>query len=161
MMSPKPPHFPKPKLERLPRRKYVTIAAGFCSGDGIVLCADTQENVADYIKRKQPKLEIRPIYIPASNAAPCAVFAGAGDGSLVDYLIDKLWAAMESKKNLEQMIEAAENAIIRQYQRLVPIYPAGMPEVQLLLGIWAPPREIELLKITGPIVNRHVDLESI
>lgn len=140
----------------------MTIVAGFHCSDGIVLCADTQENVGDYIKRNVSKIEARPRLLGMRNQIPCAVFAGAGDGDFIDYIVEKLWAAMEPKGgDLKAMIEAAEDELISQYQRLVPVHPNGMPDASFLIAVWAAPREMSLLKINGPIVKRDVDFDAI
>ena len=69
----------------------MTIAVGFYRGDGLVLCADTQETISGF-KRNVPKIVFRPHVVP--QGTPCAVFAGAVDGPLVDHIIDKLWDKM-------------------------------------------------------------------
>lgn len=140
----------------------MTIIAGFHCSDGIVLCADTQENVADYIKRNVSKLEARPRSLGMASQIPCAVFAGAGSGDFIDYLVEKLWVAMEQKgTDLTGMIEAAEDELINQYQRLVPVHPNGMPDASFLVAVWAAPREMSLLKINGPIVKRDIAFDAI
>lgn len=156
----------------------MTIAAGFQCWDGIILCADTQENVDGYIKRSRSKLEARPSYGAYPDGKPRAIFAGAGDGDFIDYLVEKLWMAMESGKTINEMVEAVEDTLIGVYGKLIPLYPDGMPDAQLLVALCAPATKpvspigdgipevpvgdtLELVKITGPIVNRHLVLESI
>ncbi len=140
----------------------LTIIAGFHCADGIVLCADTQENVAEYIKRNVPKIEARPRSLGMASQIPCAVFAGAGDADFIDSMIEKLWAAMEQKGgDLDGMIEAAEDELISQYQKLVPVHPNGMPDASFLVAVWAAPREMSLLKINGPILKRNVQFDAI
>ena len=58
MMAPRPLY---PKPSRPPRRKAVTIIAGFRSDEGIVICADTQETV-EGTKRNVPKLRYESRY---------------------------------------------------------------------------------------------------
>lgn len=137
----------------------MTIAVGFYRGDGIVLAADTQETVLGF-KKHQPKIEIRPhVVYPGKQFA---VFAGAGDGPLIDSLIEKLWNAMRGKPDIDQMVEAAEDELIKTFQRLVPSYHAEyMPEVQMLVGLWSPPGDLELIAIDGPILTRHIISKSI
>lgn len=140
----------------------MTIALGFWCVDGIMLCADTQETHANYIKLKQPKLEIK-----GQELHPHSVFAGATeDGDFADALVDKLWFAMDrvGNRGLDAMIEAAEDELIKQYQRLVPSYPSeAVPETSMLVGVWAGsgPEDYELIKIHGPVLKRKVFLESI
>ncbi len=141
----------------------MTICVGFRCVDGIMLCADTQETFSGYLKLKQPKIEIKGAIFPM-NQSPCAVFAGAGnDGDLIDVLADKLWCAMEPKgvEGLDAMIEAAENELTFQYQRLIPLYPSGVPETEFLVGVWAALNEFNLIKIRGPLLKRNVILDAI
>src|SRR5579872_2981153 len=106
---------PIPKTKRHRGNAYMTIAAGFHCWDGIVLCADTQENVAEYLKRDQCKIEIRPEEsISKLSKAPRAIFAGAGYGDFIDYLVDKLWRAMASGGDTaDEMIDKAEEELLR------------------------------------------------
>ena len=164
MLAPKPcpfPVHPALPIKRLPRRKYVTIAVGFNPSDGIVLCADTQETISSGFKRNQPKLEIRPHF--HQHGTPCAVFAGAGDGPLVDHLIDKLWSKMAvSVSGIRKMIDAMENELLRAYKALVPCFHAGfMPEAHLLVGVWCPPDSLELVETSGPVLTRKIASKSI
>ena len=67
------------------------------------------------------------------------MFAGSGaDGDFLDALVDKLWRAMNKKgpEGLDAMIEAAEDELIVQYQRFVPVMPDGVPNTTLLVGVW-------------------------
>ena len=139
----------------------MTICAGFHCGDGIVLCADTQETVSNYIKRNVPKLEIRPTFMDSSYKGSKAIFSGAGDGDFIDYLIEKLWDAMKSKNTMEEMVEALEKQLILRYKQLVPIYTGGMPDAGFLVGLYSPDGDLELVKISGAIVKRHVLLDAI
>jgi hypothetical protein len=133
----------------------VTIAAAFHVGGGIVVSADTQETFSGF-KRNQSKIETRPRTYPIGS--PCAVFVGAGDGPLIDHLVDKLWNAMEhSTRSLGPMIEACEKELTRVYQRLVPTFhPGCMPDAGLLVGVWCPPTSLELIEISGPILTRQI-----
>ncbi|HLI61944.1 MAG TPA: hypothetical protein VKV05_00995 [Terriglobales bacterium] len=150
----------------------MTIALGFRCVDGIMLCADTQETYDNYIKRKQPKLTVKgttdfPFGMDVDRThepSPCAVFAGAGnDADFLDALIDKLWTAMERKgrEGIDAMVEACENELIEQYGKFVPLYPSGVPETTLLVGIWSAVNDYELVKISGPVLKRQIMLDTI
>jgi len=140
----------------------MTICAGFHCGDGIVLCADTQETVSNYIKRNVPKLEVRPRNSESPDyKGPKAIFAGAGDGDFIDHLIEKLWSAMKSKGTMDEMVEAIEKQLTFRYKQLVPIYTGGMPEAVFLVGLYSAEGDLELLKINGAIVKREVLLDAI
>jgi hypothetical protein len=81
---------------------------------------------------------------------------------------------MRVKSSIDEMVEASERELIEQYGKLVPLYPPGIPDAQFLVALWAssqeppdpniplPPGEnLELLKMTGPIITRRITLESI
>jgi hypothetical protein len=158
MLTPKPHPFPrpaKPPIKRLPRSKYVTIAVGFYRGDGLVLCADTQETISGF-KRNVPKIVFRPHVIPVGT--PCAVFAGAGDGPLIDHVIDKLWDKMAANTgSMVRMLDAMEGELGRIYKTLIPCYhPGYMPDAQLLVGVFCPPDQLQLVEVSGPVLTRNV-----
>lgn len=141
----------------------MTIAAAFQCIDGIVLSSDTQETYGGF-KRQVSKLEVRGVSPGQLTKSPCAAFCGAtDDGHFFDMLIEKLWIAMEASggSGLEGMIDALEDELIRQYQRFLPIYPGGIPESSMLIGIWAAPDEFQLVRVDGAIVNRNAFLEAV
>ena len=70
-MIPKPP-----KPLRLPRRKALTIAAGFNFADGVMLCADTEMTVEGLAKYHEQK--IFPIDFGGKQSGPTAAFAITG-----------------------------------------------------------------------------------
>jgi hypothetical protein len=133
----------------------VTIAVGFHTSGGIVLCADSQETVAEYIKRHHVKIDLRPLN-RITNEGSCALFSGAGNSDLIDHLIDKLWNAMKSKSDIDQMVAAIEDELLRIYERFVPLFPTGELDATFLVALWAPPDQLELIKISGPVVNRRI-----
>jgi hypothetical protein len=152
-------------------QKRMTIAVGFRCVDGIMLCADTQETLGGFIKKKKSKIDVRgssahpfgSAEVIGETVHPCAVFAGAADDAdFLDALIDKLWATMEPKEKdgIEGMIEGAEDALIARYGKLVSLYPSGFPDIAILIGVWAE-NKFELVKITGPVLKRGIALESI
>jgi 20S proteasome alpha/beta subunit len=139
----------------------VTIAVGFYRGsNGLVLCADTQETVSGF-KRNVPKIVFRPYMV--HEGTPCAVFAGAGDGPLVDHIIDKLWQKMAANTgSIVEMLDAMEKELTRIYKTLLPCYhPGYMPDAQLLVGIFCPPDELQMVEVSGPVLTRNVIAKSI
>lgn len=157
---------PKPQVQaktRLGKRKRVTIAAAFRCIDGIVLSSDTQETYGG-IKKQVSKLELRGVSPGQLAKIPCAAFCGAtDDGHFFDMLIEKLWLAMETAgpRGLDAMIDALEDELIKQYQRFHPIYPNGIPESAILIGIWSAPNEFRLCRVDGAVVQREVFLEAV
>src|SRR5438105_9897981 len=91
MIRPFPkPHkiIPWPKPLRLPKRKRVTLIAGFCCQDGIVLCADAQETVDDIRVATQ---KIEPKLLGNYDFA----IGGSGDGDLIDAAVNSIEEIVE------------------------------------------------------------------
>ncbi len=170
-----PPRFISSKPVRFPKRRSVTIAAGFKCTDGIVLCADTQETVGDYKKRNRAKITVKPginpiplVKMPRAKGDPrppeadpprlelIAGFAGAGDTEFLEKLIDVVWATMAAApSSFDERCSALEDGVIGFYQKYWPIYPADIrPSCDLLVGVWSA-SQFGLLKVIGPLVS-HV-----
>src|SRR5713226_8596853 len=85
MIALKPhPRVPRPIPKRLPRRKYVTIAAGFCCKDGMVIAADSQETTLGYMKGEKEKIRY------CKMSAWSIAVVGAGDSTYVEMCMDKI-----------------------------------------------------------------------
>jgi len=149
---------------RPPRRsKRVTIAAAFNCPEGIVLCADSQETVGEFLKRSEPKIVVRASGILEGGevATPRAVFACAGDAGFIDMAIEKLWRQMcRAEQTQTGMIEALEDELIRIHERYWPLYPEQQrPTLAMLMGLYVPSSaqqefsSLTLWKIDGPIVT--------
>lgn len=156
MLSPfaKSPTLYPPKYQRLPRRKVVTIAAGFVARDGIVLCADTQETYGQLLKLNTPKIIVRPdSFIPGG---PRIVFAGAGHGPFIDKLANEAWKKVSTRSPVGQFAEVCddiESSIKDVYGEFGRIYQSGaMPEAELIYAV-AVGSKTGLFKAHGPIVN--------
>ena len=101
---PKPRLPPKPEPKRLPRRKAVTIAAGFRFNGGVILCADTQEVIA-HSKTSVPKLRLEPTMIAKDSPDDLMIaMAGAGNGPFIDKLIER---ALEGRHRLRRLLRPA------------------------------------------------------
>lgn len=151
--------FPKPQLfsKWFSGRKVVTIAAGFVCKDGIVLCADSQETVNDYLKVSVPKVEIRPAGRIASRKGLFAVFVGAGHAALIDKLIDEMWEAAERLRGgFRETVAAMKKANRDYYKELKEVFRDRDPEyprVEIIFAV-SLKREVALFKATGPVINR-------
>lgn len=156
--------FKKP-APRLPRRHVVTICAGFNCPEGIVLCADSEETVGDFLKRSQPKVVIYPAgkNLSGGDADEVrAVFACAGDGPFIDMMVEKLWRKMASTEPAEEnaVVEALEDELIAIHQRYWPLYDKSQrPEVEMLIALYTPwlgsPKESpSLWRADGPVLRR-------
>jgi hypothetical protein len=141
---------------RLPKGKNVTIAAGFLCDDGILLCSDSQESFGDF-KRHQAKIAIR-------QSTPLkALFAGAGDGTFIDILVDKMWDAIKSKQgSIQTLIAALEDRAIELHQKYWPVYPEKeKPTAHLLIALYQTGEPPRLLKMEGPLVLEVREYECI
>lgn len=141
----------------------MTIAAGFKCKDGVVLCADTQEVTQGYLKTHVPKLIVRPEYGSGIENKHC-VFAGAGDGPLIDKLIGVMWNATERSSDLlDGVSETIEEEIKGFYEELTKLYQPGdqfYPRAEIIYAL-SVGDEIGLFKATGPIVNPVTRYETV
>jgi hypothetical protein len=156
MIAPKLPPYPKP--QQLPRAERMTIAAGYHCMYGIVLCADTEETVQEYIKHDVQKIVRFPDYFDYKPDKNCALFAGAGDGPFIESLASKMWKGASGMETLDDMVTAFEDVLLKEYQRLITAFHKDdMPQAHFMVAIRsASQSNMELLKITGPIIERHV-----
>jgi hypothetical protein len=147
-----------PNLPPFPRSTAVTIAAGFKCTDGVVLCADTQETVGDYKKRNAVKITVKPGVNPVPvikeprrigdprppeeldpNPELIVGFAGAGDSSFLEKLVDKAWSRISQAATFEERCATLEAGVVEFYEKFWPIYPDSMkPDASLLVGLWSP-----------------------
>ncbi|OLB41103.1 MAG: hypothetical protein AUH11_00365 [Acidobacteria bacterium 13_2_20CM_57_17] len=106
----------------------MTMVAGFCCTDGIVLCADSQETLDGYLKVDTPKAEIRPEG-KSKRKGLFAVFVGAGHGPLIDALIEEMWDAAERARGGMKNASDAMKAANRKYHKeLKEVFRDGDPE---------------------------------
>ncbi len=140
----------------------MTVTVGFLCSDGIVLGADTQESQqGSILKRNVPKLIVAPpiptIYDRLNQPEKPdrrGVFTGAGDGPLIDKLVNEIWTEVSiAPPSVTDMGSEAEAAIKRLYREYRQIYHAEhMPHAELLYGLWCN-GETKLFHAFGAIVN--------
>jgi hypothetical protein len=132
----------------------MTIAIGFRCKDGVVLCADTLETF-DGTKRNVPKLVIKEnaasLSLDRDNALVLSV-AGAGDGPLIDRLVTDMWKAIESCTDLDDACLAADDEILRVYDRYSSSFGGNLPSVELVYAIRSK-AGVRLFHASGQIVN--------
>ena len=145
----------------------MTIAAGFCCGDGVLLCSDSQESYGDF-KRHQAKIAVRQTtYSPISaKQGPFkAMFAGAGDGTFIDILVEKMWDTIKFRdESTDDLIEVLENRAIALHQKYWPVYPEKeRPSAHLLICLYrrGEERTPRLLKMEGPLLLEVAEYECI
>jgi hypothetical protein len=133
-MMPKPPTA-RPKLRRLGSHKIVTIGAGVVATDGIVLAADSQETLDDYLKLFKPKV----IELPTGSSDLKCVIVGSGDGPFIDQITEKITSLLSViDPYLENAKETVQQAITDVCHQVFPFYAEGSrPQAHLLIGIRA------------------------
>jgi 20S proteasome alpha/beta subunit len=132
---PKPHPFPKPKPQRLPRRKHVTIGAAFPCKEGLIIGADTQEDIGSIIKGNTEKMHV------LSMGEYTAVVTGAGDGDLIRATVDEMKFALEHRQ--PQTISEIESVfrlrLLQGFRDHIIPYAAfpndDRPSMELLIGL--------------------------
>jgi hypothetical protein len=143
MISPcKPlrPYRPHPRHKRLPDTERMTIAIGFRSNDGVLICADTQLAVGD-VKNYEGKVDLHVFYEKSNHTQYRLSFAIAGAGD-VDYIATaraKLMAGFPECENDKEMAVELERRWLEFFNsHLAPwaYFPADdRPYVELLIGV--------------------------
>lgn len=128
---------PKPPKKQRPRRKRVTIAAGFTFNGGLLLCADTK--ITCDVKTNESKLFYR-TYGDGESATAFAV--AADDLDFATAAISECQDAI-AKLNLitasaEEVKQAIEYALVRFHaEHLFPRPEKSEPaDFDLLIGLW-------------------------
>jgi 20S proteasome alpha/beta subunit len=142
--------------KRLPERRAVTIIAGFRAVDGIVLCGDTQETVANLSKRHVTKLKVEPeeaAYEIVRTSDLAFSFCGSGNGPFIDVITRRAGNRVRQATNVDDACMSAENSITETYEEYGRIYQPGQcPEVEIIYGIKMN-GESRLFQASGPMVN--------
>src|SRR5690349_9888996 len=110
----------------------MTVAAGFRCHDGIVLCADSQESLADY------KFHVEKLVTRSSPWTDIAI-AGSGNGPLIDAAVERLVKRLEGGPTdydaAELIIADTLNGL---YEKEFSLYPTRYPEdtiIDLLIAV--------------------------
>src|SRR5579862_4765061 len=141
----------RPNPVRLQARKAVTIVAGFCCADGIVLCADTEHN-AGLSKFQRKK-------ILSYSDEECEVrFAGSGHSDYIDMTIEKMGLVLRGKgKTIEGIKEAFESVALdihtRHIQPFFNMQDESRPQICLLVAVRLTTGQLELLKVAHTTVS--------
>src|SRR5438067_3513959 len=131
-----PPQFP-PKPRRLPEGKRMTIALGILASDGIVVAADREEQIPDFMKVSQSKIRVMSI-ASKSHSGSCVV-TGAGDGTHIDALTDSLLQAFTAQSELVGVeLQTCLADVVEQFHHdhIFPVSPlhAEQPSVQMIVA---------------------------
>lgn len=127
----------------------MTIAAGFCCSDGIVLCADTQITIQGTLKYPESKIRMAP------GLATKPTFAFCGDVDFQKQCIPHLVNALaEAQKNTENPLIALQMEALELHQTYWETFsdPNDKLIVHLLVSLLLNGKR-RLFKILGPKVT--------
>lgn len=147
---------------RLLEGQAVTIAAGYLFNGGIILCADTQETVG-VSKTQTPKLVLEPRGLEGTDSSDdlMIVMAGAGDGPLIDKLIERAWGDASVATSFKEACSLVQLSIEETYRHYLGLFhPGQMPYSDVVYGVKML-GESKLFRATGPIVNERTEHSSV
>lgn len=151
---PRPRPFP-PKPKPLPKRRIVTIAAGFLCDDGVLVCADSEVSMHT-MKANDPKVD----WVRLESVK--VVMAGAGDAHLMNYVQQRCQQQISEGSSIEtaeQTIREIIEAAHREHIYPVSSHPDQRPYIEMMFGLWAPERRCRLLESRGSaVVHQNVSL---
>jgi len=131
----------------------MTIAARFRCRDGVVLCADTQETIPDYLKTSAPKLDS---FQHDHNYR--LALTGAGESDMIDMVFQQLMRRLMVDQHDYEFIERTIRDVIGETVR-EHVHPApkeDRPWFHLLIAVQVKGQRVRLLKTTGTVVRQVV-----
>ncbi len=166
-MTPASQTRPKKKIPQRPQKPYiaprkgkrsVTIVAGFCCTDGVVLCADTQITVPGSMKYPESKLRMM------AGSVKCApFFAFCDDMDYQKQCIPHFGAAIQTAEQQKtSVIAALEAKAIELHQTYYDLYiePTEKLNANMLISLHLDNRR-KLVRVNGPRVAPVDMLECI
>jgi 20S proteasome alpha/beta subunit len=136
MIRPPEPFPLKPKRPIL--RKHMTIAIGFRSNDGALLCADTQLSLTGGIKTYDGKVHIH-IFQDSSNNRIVLGIAGSGDSDYISMATGKLTENFPDCENLTDLSAKLEERWLDFFNKHIApwaYFPRDdRPYVELLIAV--------------------------
>ncbi len=149
---PKPPHHIVQKSRRLPKRKRMTIVAGFCgTGFGgshsttpyVMLGADSDE-VGSAMTSSVRKIEV------ITGEGFKILLAGSGNGDFIDLAIQHARTDVQGPFTLESIRDQIEDIVTQIYKDRIDEFPPheqNALEFSLLGAIWAQGEGVQMIKI--------------
>jgi hypothetical protein len=138
----------------------MTIAAGIVCGDGIVMCADSQESYGDF------KWPVKKIAFPRTSVGNTQlVISGAGFGPAIDVASQEIIRqTSHSMLPLEEMLRKIRDILREIYEKDLPLHPAAQPsdlDFRLLVALRGECGKSGLFVTSGPLIKRVDDFEII
>jgi hypothetical protein len=130
---------------------YMTIAAGFCCEDGIVLAAD-QERSTSFSKVRAQKIFVLPPQRKVTGA-----IVGSGTTSYIKMAIENIVEGIKDTTTLKQIEKVVKREILDLHEKHFYIIPekADRPSVSLLIALWIQgEKDCVLLKTSQTSVSR-------
>lgn len=139
------------------RKKKMTIAAGFCCSDGVVLCADTQYTVPASMKYPESKLRM------GTGLKSLPFFAFCGDMDYQKQCIENFTAAIaNAERDGPIRIITLEASALEMHQHYYEQYadPNEKLSASMLISLWIGSKRV-LYRINGPRVARVDQIECL
>lgn len=141
-----------------PKEKRMTIAAGFVNQDGVLLCADTEQEHGS-----------TKFYSPKIGSFPCAAgmigFAFAGNSAFSLSAIQKCSDHLKNISNPDDVVQELEKVLDRQYRKMVYAHPGRLSDWNipywLLLCFYALGREPSLFVTHETTMRPVLDFECV
>ncbi len=112
--------FPRPKIERLGRPKYMTLVAGFKCKDGLLVCADMEESFGATSKRQTGKMSRIDLW------GEChVVVGGAGSSAAADLAAWRIWKGLgilksgQEKPNEDHVLEVVSESLKTVHEKYI------------------------------------------
>jgi 20S proteasome alpha/beta subunit len=112
------------------RRRPMTVAAGYICDYGIILCADTQETIAGFVKTSTEKITV------FEGQKHTAALAGAGNNAVqIEMIIQEI--CDELRDDEPKSFTAFKGLLHTVLDRLLPVpyYPKDQADVELLIAV--------------------------
>jgi len=130
----------------------MTIAAGFKCKDGVLLCADSQETIPDYLKMDALK-----VFVLQQAQHFRLGMTGAGDADLIDMtyqlFMKKFHRSPHDYDFIEQTIRDVMREVVRKY--VIPYPTDERPWIHLLFALQIKDKPTILFKTSGMTVRRE------
>ena|SRR2546425_4986830 len=150
MIRPLPkPQLLIPKIQRLPRLMWMTIAAGFRCKDGIIVCADSQETIPDYVKIYGRKLVV------CEHSDFKIALTGAGGADMLEMIFHAIMQRLGGPEYTVASLQGIISEVVYEtYMKHVLPFPRDeRPWFQILAGIQIKGEPAVLLKSAETVVT--------
>lgn len=139
-LLPTAPKVPQPKIAQRGGAERMTIVAGFTGAGGAILCADDQETVSGYSKRKVEKIHVwkpYPLGDWKDHGYNLAIAGSSESGPYADSLTNELHGVLKGIPDfdLQAIGKAIENCLTDFYQRHIWPRTSQAPAIEMLVAV--------------------------